>query len=560
MPAGHSMSYGASRGNRSELHYMHQETGRFLSVPQLRRHPSPQHARDPNRVMSDPVDARCAKSPWTSTAVPNRNKMPNQLIHHRRPQAPSPRFAVHKTMRKKLVRKTDARRQQRSKSRPSSRSKRRSPSPAPAISPTVIPESSSDESVMAKSARRLLPELNRKGPSPARSCKPITRSKATPTTASGRKPTFSRQSTSREHHRDAEPPKRHANSPSPPLATVLQPMQDTPGQDNYRTSFNRAACDDCDDVLSPASQAAPSSNLACLTMLPVRPVAEDSIYIPDPPPLCSSDRGELYPRTGDWVPLETPRLDKHAHFFDASGQRSVQDDRRSPTNFEVQRVPAIAGMRRNNCRQGIDAWRSQSAVSRTSSSSGCSGGGHFSGIPASSGKATRPACAALCLAAAAVLSFSVFYAITDAVISDRASTEYRGDPMTVRPEDERRLGHARNVRLYEHGPHLKIGKALWRYSSPVHRAASFCRESDGVAHAAFEGCSKRKELWDEVAALLNQRVPAVKTPDSWRNRWYKMVHAARREAARSAAEILLVAATWEASMAASLMFCGGREP
>ncbi|KAH6920630.1 hypothetical protein HPB50_028380 [Hyalomma asiaticum] len=48
--------------------------------------------------------------------------------------------------------------------------------------------------------------------------------------------------------------------------------------------------------------------------------------------------------------------------------------------------------------------------------------------------------------------------------------------------------------------------------------------------------ARKKELWDEVAAVLNQRGPAVKTPERWRNHWSKLVHAARREAARSAAE------------------------
>ncbi|KAH6946590.1 hypothetical protein HPB50_014146 [Hyalomma asiaticum] len=48
--------------------------------------------------------------------------------------------------------------------------------------------------------------------------------------------------------------------------------------------------------------------------------------------------------------------------------------------------------------------------------------------------------------------------------------------------------------------------------------------------------ARKKELWDEVAAVLNQRGTAVKTPERWRNHWSKLVHAARREAARSAAE------------------------
>ncbi|KAH6941457.1 hypothetical protein HPB50_018215 [Hyalomma asiaticum] len=48
--------------------------------------------------------------------------------------------------------------------------------------------------------------------------------------------------------------------------------------------------------------------------------------------------------------------------------------------------------------------------------------------------------------------------------------------------------------------------------------------------------ARKKELWDEVAGVLNQRGPAVKTSECWRNHWLKLVHAACREAARSATE------------------------
>ncbi|KAL1442403.1 hypothetical protein MTO96_030827 [Rhipicephalus appendiculatus] len=55
---------------------MHQDSRRFLSAPQLPKHASPQDIGERNRIMSDPVESRRAKSPWTSTRMPNRTKMP----------------------------------------------------------------------------------------------------------------------------------------------------------------------------------------------------------------------------------------------------------------------------------------------------------------------------------------------------------------------------------------------------------------------------------------------------------------------------------------------------
>ncbi|KAH7983160.1 hypothetical protein HPB52_009696 [Rhipicephalus sanguineus] len=48
--------------------------------------------------------------------------------------------------------------------------------------------------------------------------------------------------------------------------------------------------------------------------------------------------------------------------------------------------------------------------------------------------------------------------------------------------------------------------------------------------------ARKKQLWQEIATLLNQQGPAVKSPQLWRNHWAKMVCGARKELARSTSE------------------------
>lgn len=48
--------------------------------------------------------------------------------------------------------------------------------------------------------------------------------------------------------------------------------------------------------------------------------------------------------------------------------------------------------------------------------------------------------------------------------------------------------------------------------------------------------ARKKQLWQEIATLLNQQGPAVKSPQLWRNHWAKMVYGARKELARSRSE------------------------
>ncbi|KAH7946402.1 hypothetical protein HPB49_024444 [Dermacentor silvarum] len=48
--------------------------------------------------------------------------------------------------------------------------------------------------------------------------------------------------------------------------------------------------------------------------------------------------------------------------------------------------------------------------------------------------------------------------------------------------------------------------------------------------------ARKNELWEQLAALLNEQGPAVKTPIRWRNHWAKLGHKAKKEAARAASE------------------------
>ncbi|XP_070387794.1 serine/arginine repetitive matrix protein 1-like [Dermacentor albipictus] len=442
-----------------------QDTSRFLSVPQLPQHPSPQGTRDPNRIMSDPVDRRCTKSPWTATTLPNRTQMPNQVLQLPVARALSPHFPTPRTGRKKMAPKTMAHRYKRSRSRPSSRLKRRSASPPPKL-PSKIRETSSDDSVMTKSAMRLLPKLNKKQPSPARSRKAMTRSKAAPAIAVARKPRSDRTATSRDFRWDARPPSRHAVlSPSPHYKTMPQPMCHSTGKRTCPVDSVRTASDSRHDALSPFSQVAPDSDVSGRTIPIVNQMALPSVSSPDaePGPLCSSDSEKLHFRTTDSkLPPPPLPLESGLRNLNSSGKPSGQAGSRPPPNVGVpaQRVPVPAGTLRNHARRPNDVGRILARRSSASSISESSDGGELSDVPASSSRATHTACATVCLATAAVLSFLACYAITAAVMAASASGDHRADPITARPEEESELGYPRDTRRYIHGPQLATQKAL----------------------------------------------------------------------------------------------------
>lgn len=494
MAAGHSMSYGARPENRSGLDWIHQDTSRFLSVPQLPQHPPPQGTRDPNRIMSDPVDTRCAKSPWTATTLPNRTKMPNQVLQLPVARALSPRFPTPRTGRKKMAPKSMAHRHKGSKSRRSSRLKRRSPSPPPKL-PAKIRETSSDDSVMTKSAMQLLPKLNKKQPSPARSRKAMTCNKAAPTVAVAHKPRSDRTAASRDLRWDAQPPRRHAvHSPSPPSRAMHQPTRHSTGKRTCPANSVRTASYRRNDVLSPVSQARPDSDVAYPTILLDDPMSLPSVLTPDaePGPLCSSNSGELRVRIRDSkLPPPPLPLDRGTRNLKSSGPHSGQIGSRLPPDVgaPAKLVPMSAGILRNHARRPNDVGRSLGRRSRASSVSESSGGGELSGVPASSSKAKRSACVTVCLATAAVLSFLAFFAITDAVMSNSASRDDRDDPVTARPEEESELGYPSNVRRFMHGPQLETKKALSSSSTLPSQHAEGSRgntSSDGNVTDAFE--------------------------------------------------------------------------
>ncbi|KAL1442404.1 hypothetical protein MTO96_030828 [Rhipicephalus appendiculatus] len=396
--------------------------------------------RDPNRIMSDPVGSGRAKSPWTSTRMPNRTKMPNQPLHIPVPQALSPRFAMQHTGRKKLAQKKLAQRPKGAGSRLHSRSKRRSPPPPPARFRIKITESPSDESEMTKSAVQLLPQLTKKEPSPARSYKAITANKAAPTIAGTRKPMFNRPSAYRDHQQGTKPLKRHTDISSPSLETIRQPSCHIPRQPKCPENFIRTTYNNRYDVFLPNLQDAPHSNVVCRDVPAFKPTAVTNNQ--EPGPLCSSDNEELCPRTRDTMPLQISSLGSGARNPDIAGAYPKFGSQ-SPRNPEapVQRSEISAETRRNHPRPAAHVRRTSSRVSSTSVISHYSGRSLTSGEPASSVKPTRTTRVNLCLATAAVLSFLAFYAITDAVLSVHVSKDHRGDPMTVRPDVERELGH-----------------------------------------------------------------------------------------------------------------------
>ncbi|KAH8008957.1 hypothetical protein HPB51_008148 [Rhipicephalus microplus] len=389
--------------------------------------------------------------------MPNRNKMPNQLLHIPMPQTLSPRLTMQQARLKKLAQKTRAQRLKGAKPRPNSRSKRKSPSPPPARL-RIKTQSSSDESDVTKSAVKLLPQLTKKEPLPVRSYKAVTTNKAYPTIAGTRKPRVNHPSTYPGHRRDATPWKRHADITSPFVEKFPQPachyksQRKCPANYIHTTSINR------NDVSLANVQDAPHSNVVCKNMPPIKPTAVTNTRLQELEHglLHSRDNDELHERTGDKMPLQASSQGRVAQNLNTGGEYSKICSR-SPQHPKAAAQCSELSLKSqsNHPRRTADLRCPSNSVSRTSLISDFGGRNFTSGGAASSGIATRTTCVTLFLVTAAVLSFLTFYAITDAILSDHVPTDYRGDPMTVGPNVERELEYPSKLGVYKHGAFLE---------------------------------------------------------------------------------------------------------
>lgn len=117
-------------------------------------------------------------------------------------------------------------------------------------------------------------------------------------------------------------------------------------------------------------------------------------------------------------------------------------------------------------------WRSTSSGSRASRSTTENSTASPAPVAAAVWKEPSALCLAMCLAAAALISFWAFYAIADVIIAGHDISEDSGDPFTVQPQDDSVISLSRNRAAHQYGPHESSGKPRFRKENSVYLSES----------------------------------------------------------------------------------------